>query len=213
MYVDRHDMKQIEALKKLVKPEWQFIDVGACQGALMHPMSQMMNCGWGFEANPRNIPYLEGIFKKIFNVKIINMGISNKNQVDEFYIGTTSHNASISESFSREVLDGKGMENKFSIPCVTLDSFFHDVRIDIIKMDIEGGEWIALEGATNILKNQDAIWLIEFHMDDEWHKREIFYDHGYDIFDRDTFEKLDRNSDRPYQAFIAREDKMKSLVS
>ena len=212
MYVDEHDLKQIEALKKLVKPEWQFVDVGVCQGALLHPMSQMMSCGWGFEANPRNMPYLEEIFKRSFNAKIINMGISNKNQVGEFYIGKSAHTASMSESFARELMGGKGMGNKFQVPCVTLDSFLSDIQIDIIKMDIEGGEWIALEGATNILKNQDALWLMEFHMDDEWHKREIFYDHGYDIFDRDTFEKLDRNIGRPYQAFVAREDNMKSLV-
>ena len=52
MYIDDNDRKQIEALKKIVQPDWTFADVGVCQGAMLLPMSRMMKFGWGFEAKP-----------------------------------------------------------------------------------------------------------------------------------------------------------------
>ena len=70
--------------------------------------------------------------------------------------------------------------------------------------------WISkvLAGAKNLLENRDIIWLIEFHVNEEWDNRKMLYDLGYEIYDRDTFEKLDRDIPRTYQAFVCREGRI-----
>jgi FkbM family methyltransferase len=49
-----------------------------------------------------------------------------------------------------------------TVNCATLDSFCsgHDLRrIDFIHMDVQGAEWLVLQGATRILPHVGAIWL------------------------------------------------------
>lgn len=71
-------------------------------------------------------------FKKVF---FLNFGVGNKYETVSFD-GYTA---------------GKG-EKKISI--IPMDDFFADKKVSIIKMDIEGMERDALEGATQVIKNQ-----------------------------------------------------------
>ncbi|MCZ2845442.1 MAG: FkbM family methyltransferase, partial [Candidatus Bathyarchaeota archaeon] len=54
--------------------------------------------------------------------------------------------------------DYHGVEGKAET--ITLASFFPNEKIDLVKMDVEGEEWKALEGAQPIIKNIDS-WMIE----------------------------------------------------
>jgi len=211
MYVDENDRKQITALSKIVKPEWKFLDIGVCQGALLLPMSKMMSYGWGFEAKPSNMNRLNEYFSNVSNVEIYNKAVSNINGKIKFYQGRDSHTGSLSEKFTESLLGNHALSNTIEVESVTLDSFLKDKTVDVIKVDVEGGEYLVFEGAKNTLQNRDIIWLIEFHISDEWNKRELLYDYGYDLYDRDTFEKLDRNIERQYQVFACKNDNLKQL--
>ena len=208
MYIDDNDKKQIEALSKIVQPEWTFCDIGVCQGAMLLPMSQMMKFGWGFEAKPSNMNYLNTIFDNIPNVEIFNQAVGDTNGIVSLYEGRDTHTASMNENFIQDLMGKNGLQRKFEVGSVRLDSFFEDKDVDVIKMDIEGAEWTALSGAKNLLENRDIIWLIEFHVNEEWDNRKMLYDLGYDIYDRDTFQKLDRDIPRVYQAFVCREGRL-----
>jgi len=212
MYVDENDRKQITALSKIVKPEWKFLDIGVCQGALLLPMSKMMSYGWGFEAKPSNMNLLHKYFSGVNNVEIHNKAVSDTNGKIKFYQGRDAHTGSLNEKFIENLLGSHALSNTIEVESITLDYFLHDKDVDIIKIDVEGGEYLVFEGAKNILENRDIIWLVEFHNSDDWEQRQFLYEHGYDFFDRDTFQKLDRKCHRPYQCFIAREEKIKSLT-
>jgi uncharacterized Rossmann fold enzyme len=72
-------------------------------------------------------------------------------------IRSRAGNASICISF-----DGK--ENALSVQCGTLDSMLAEYEVDVLKMDIEGAEVMALEGASSALKKMRKI-VVEIHGD------------------------------------------------
>jgi hypothetical protein len=90
-------------------------------------------------------------------------------------------------------------------PCVSLDEYFKDKKIDFIKIDVEGGEWDVLHGAKKLMKDKNIIFQVEFHEPDDWHQRQFIYDNGYEIYSLDL-EKYERDCSRPYQAFLIKEE-------
>ena len=52
---------------------------------------------------------------------------------------------------------------KIQVSSVSLDDFYQTTIPDFIKMDIEGAEGEALQGAVKLLKKRKTIWLIELH--------------------------------------------------
>lgn len=51
-----------------------------------------------------------------------------------------------------------------NVPCVTLDRLAHVHGIpDFVKIDTEGGELLALQGAARLLAERQTDWLVEFH--------------------------------------------------
>lgn len=52
---------------------------------------------------------------------------------------------------------------KGEVPVETLDSFFSNKKVDLIKIDVEGFEIKVLRGAQDILKRQSPFLFIEAH--------------------------------------------------
>jgi FkbM family methyltransferase len=50
----------------------------------------------------------------------------------------------------------------FNVDSVRLDDYFQGQRIDLMKMDIDGGETMALEGSSRVLSNDLGKLIIEF---------------------------------------------------
>ncbi len=51
----------------------------------------------------------------------------------------------------------------FDVPSVSLDSFFEDINIDVLKMDIEGAEALAFPGMKRLLEKGQTRIFIELH--------------------------------------------------
>jgi hypothetical protein len=79
----------------------------------------------------------------------------------------------------------RGRRNRpITVNASTLDDFVVDHRRpDLIKMDIEGAEVMALEGATKLRSGANAPkWLIEVHSSEiDRQVRKILSDHGYSL--------------------------------
>jgi FkbM family methyltransferase len=54
---------------------------------------------------------------------------------------------------------------EIKVPSVSLDDFCAGSAPDFVKMDIEGAEYDALQGAQQLLEQRRTTWLIELH---EW---------------------------------------------
>jgi hypothetical protein len=65
--------------------------------------------------------------------------------------------------------------------------------------------WDLFEGARKLLKERNIVWQVEFHLDQNWHKRCILTEYGYSIYDL-QLNKLSDDAARPYQAILLKEN-------
>lgn len=127
-----------------------------------------------------------------------NFALSIIDQVDELYLFEVDSlwiealEATFRPYKDKVHIVNKFVSNKDNENEVRLDTYFKDNKsIDLVKMDIEGAEVLALQGAKNILRNNDDIKLLvcTYHKEsDEEKVREILcnYDisssNGYMVF-------------------------------
>ncbi|BAQ66452.1 FkbM family methyltransferase [Geminocystis sp. NIES-3709] len=77
-------------------------------------------------------------------VEPINMAVADKQSIVNFQSGRNSQ-SSIQETYSSETI---------SVHCVSLDEYFQEPKVDIVKIDVEGYEEKVLEGCHQILSNK-----------------------------------------------------------
>lgn len=203
--MDNWQLKQRNVLDKLIKPEWHYADVGACRGEILSYFYDNLAFGHGFEPDLTNYNFLSKEFmtnqKDFFpKLKLNNCAVGKTDGSVKFYTAESHVGNILGHDMSY-----KPYQNYIEVPCVKLDTYFADVKVDIIKIDIEGAEWDLFEGSQNLLKTRDIVWQVEFHLDEDWHRREILFENGYNIYDLD-FKKLTKDSPRPYQAIIIKGD-------
>jgi len=97
---------------------------------------------------------------QINNIEAFNFAFSDTNKRSAFYLNKFSPTNSLLESsrnadkvWGEDLLD---TEERVYVDCRTIDSFCHDKNIqhiDILKLDVQGGELAVLKGAANMLKD------------------------------------------------------------
>jgi FkbM family methyltransferase len=70
--------------------------------------------------------------------------------------------------------------NSLEIECDTLDNILLNYRVDVIKMDVEGAEVLALKGATKTLEVIRKI-VVEIHGDKSENVNQILRNHGFKL--------------------------------
>ena len=138
------------------------IDVGASSGkiyrhwASLNPNTKIVAIDPLDEAYKKYISY-----DNIPNVEFIQTAITDTNTTTiEFLKADRSSRSGIKYSYPP---GQAGAYKEITVPCDTLDNIFKDEleNISLIKMDIEGGEYFAVRGAEQIIKNSRPIITIE----------------------------------------------------
>lgn len=136
-------------------------DLGAGIGEYTFLASQQAKMGKVIAIEPNMESFnllVENIkLNKIKNVIPLRMAISNKKCKVKIYQGSTSHIDSIFKKRSKHF---------YIVNSLTLDSIFkkmHLKKVDLIKIDIEGAEYLALIGAKHILKKFKPKIIMEIH--------------------------------------------------
>jgi len=147
----------------IVKPNDNIIEIGANIGYYALQWAKITNSGGGevyaIEPNPKTFKYLKKNIKinNYDNVHLINKGVSDKKDSLPFYASRAwnlSHFLDKSEKYQANGI----------IEADSLDNLFKNLRINLIRMDVEGYEYQVLMGAKNILKNNKNIKiLMEIH--------------------------------------------------
>jgi len=147
-------------MKLLTREGMVVVDLGANVGYFTMVAAKLVgNSGkvYAFEPEPSNFELLLRNIKLngYTNVVPINKAVSNREGPGELFI--SNHRTSESQIFKRE----NGSEI-VPIESTSLDIFFNDRdhHIDVIKMDIEGAEELALHGMSSVLKNNQHIKII-----------------------------------------------------
>jgi len=153
-----------------------FVDVGAFLGHYSLMLCNNFNQIFAFEPSPINLKLLRQniYYGKAKNITCVGMAVSDKDGT------STLHLSSKKFSGGHSLLDSRGLPQDIKVKTCTLATFFKDEpKIDLVKVDVEGAEWIVLKGAEPIL-NKIKSWVVELH--DLKRKKEIekwFISRGY----------------------------------
>ena len=117
------------------------------------------------------------------NISVLPAAISDKNSIAKLCIAERGRASNaLLEAKGRSQMGGVREINL--VPTFTLDTLLTSFdKPNFVKIDIEGAELLAIEGATNLIKNVRPIFYIEVGRE---HSREIFkcfIDNGYKTCD------------------------------
>jgi FkbM family methyltransferase len=190
IYLGLYDLEELAVVQKLFKGSGTFIDCGANLGVYsMFAANQIRrnDCVIGIEPNP-------SIFKRfVRNVEINRFesfvqtrqaAISSERGSAILEIPTYTHTMA---SLNHEAAANAGADiEKREVPLVTIDDLAKDRLIEGMKIDIEGHELPALEGASKTLQNDKPWMLLEYNPSlatgstlADWPVHQLLVDLGY----------------------------------
>lgn len=158
--VDKYDFQTTELIRKHLKKDANCVDVGANLGHILMEIVDAAPQGKHFAFEP--IPGLYESLKKRFskNTTVFNCALSSEK-------GSTTFNFYPDRpavSGFRERNNQIGQEPiLLNVEVEKLDDLIpEDLKIDLIKIDVEGAELGVLQGAKKILKKNKPLVLFEF---------------------------------------------------
>jgi FkbM family methyltransferase len=189
-----------DRIKKIEKPV--FLDVGGCLGAFTMALSNLVEDREGkiycFEAQRILANCISGsiALNGLKNTYCINKAVGNPNYNDDckHLIKVPKFNYKKQCNFGSIEFGDKQEERlqqkrqyeseRETVELVSLDSYVNEFgKVDIIKMDIEGMELQALNGAINIIKTFHPLVYVE-HMKGSKRDLQLFFKKaGYDHYD------------------------------
>lgn len=154
--------KEVKRAIKDIKGD-VFIDIGANLGFFSLTLKNRFKRIISVEPEPNNFLELEENSKNLSdNIECVNIAISNSNSKALLYLsGKVSHS----------LLEAKSGQNSIEVDTLTLETLmerFHIEGVDLVKVDVEGAEWLVLEGARNVI-SKIRNWVIELH---DWSKQD-----------------------------------------
>ena len=154
-WVGNYEADHASALPHLIKPGMIAYDVGANAGFYTLALARLVGeTGhvFAFEPVARSVYNLRRHLElnKLRNVTVVQTAISNGSSLLKFGDFRPSK------------------ENSYLVHSMSLDQFIAagNPYPSFIKMDIEGAERMALDGAVAILSKRDATWMLATHSHD-----------------------------------------------
>lgn len=168
-----HERRVLERLPRLMKGVRSFADVGASLGQFTKCANECLTDATitAIEADPLRYEelvkncsrwQLEGRNK----IECRHSAVLDASRMVDFHVSGTSVSGALTPSNISHLSTEQQAQVQWrnvTIAGCTLDSLYPDAPPDFVKMDIEGGELLALRGAIKILAARQTLWLIELH--------------------------------------------------
>ena len=169
LFLDKHETWLNAVLKEYYKGKGIFIDVGANIGQTLIKFKSLHSKGryLGFEPNPNCVSYLTHLIKlnNWDQVDLVSAGLGAENLILPMYFDDA--NPTSTQSGATFVKDYRKSTNKrvgLLLPCLKLDDFqikLLDDAVELIKIDVEGGELFVLEGLIEIIRAHKPAIVVE----------------------------------------------------
>lgn len=123
-----------------------------------------------FECLPTHLESLNEIAKERLNLEVINKACWNKKDTLTFFEGNTpGSGTAVPDAKGQRGQDLANTEGReIKVEADTLDCLWQlhadGCQIDFLKMDIEGAEYEALEGATGLLEKTNKVVIAAYHL-------------------------------------------------
>ena len=160
----RYEPKVIGRLKRIHGDT--FVDIGAYSGKYSLALRKNFRKIVAFEPNSSYVPIIKKATMSYDNILVEEMAVANiDGTVTLFPQNDDPANVNtILEEFEVDLAgnpEGKRIhrgKNGVQVRCVTFDTYFQEREIDLVKIDVEGAEFLVLEGmkkslATKRVKN------------------------------------------------------------
>jgi FkbM family methyltransferase len=158
-------------------------DVGACDGGTVKSYKELFPDAivHGFEPQPIPFGKMSSVAQSFKDVYANNLALSDRKGTTEFFITAGYASSSLLPgAVSNTFVDSHTLpQEKITVQLDTLDDFTaeHGIdRIDLLKMDVQGGELAALKGATRLLKENrigiiyTEIWFMGAYKDQPYYE-------------------------------------------
>lgn len=158
----------LKRFKEFVKEDSIVADIGANVGCFTFKINEHLKLKeiYSIEADKDTFETLKQRSSVDSNIKLINVAVSDHNGKTNIYEGTGT-------SETRNILGNESLQENFNlkhvkkseINCATLDFIFLEklkVQINACKIDVEGAEFMVLNGAKKLIENMDCLF-VEIH--------------------------------------------------
>lgn len=157
-----YEKETTDLFKKIITPGMRVVDVGAHVGFFTRLFSKLVGPSgmvYAIEADPENFDLLEKNTRRLKNAKIYHVAASDRAGTIDFY--HCEEKSGCHSALPNVPLNFK--TKKILVPGSDLDSLLgreNAGKIDVIKMDIEGGEVAALRGLKKTISQNPNIAII-----------------------------------------------------
>lgn len=153
-----------EKFKSNFRNDWVYCDVGSCNGVYTNFFKTLNPKKiYSFEANLNNF----NLINEVNDICVYeNIAVSDKDGIEKIYSSSSSPGEHMSNILGYDVGYNK-MQFSSDIKSIKLDTYFEDIKVDCIKIDVEGAELKVINGGINTIKNS-KFCIIECHFDEDW---------------------------------------------
>jgi FkbM family methyltransferase len=161
---------QLQAtIQELVLPGQIVYDIGANIGFMTLLFAQCVESTghvYAFEALPANLQRLRdniALNSVDDRVTIISAAVNDRSNSTKFYIGPSPGTGKLVKSAGRSTITYR---ESIEVEGISIDDFIYqsgNPAPDILKIDIEGGEVLALPGMSRMLHEKRPVVMIELH--------------------------------------------------
>jgi len=135
-----------------------FIDIGSYIGSHALPASEYYQTVYSFEGVPKSFELQS---KSIENNNIENVKIFNNIVYDKSGLNIEIKSSQTGTGTSSICRQLKHYDTSYNVETIKLDDVDFEEFIGLIKIDVEGSEWGVLSGATELIKNDHPVIILE----------------------------------------------------
>lgn len=168
----RREQATMQFIQQALRPGDTVVELGGHIGYLTMLFAETVGPAGRvavFEPGRNNLPYLRENVRGLPGVEIVEQAVSDQDGVATFFEEQlTGQNNSLLgdyERFSqnRQLAFSNEAYHRREVTTVRLDTFLEQraMRPDLVKIDIEGAEFLALQGAMKMVREQRPILMIE----------------------------------------------------
>lgn len=158
----RYDRQTRRVIERVCKPGSNCLDVGCHKGEIMDLFLQYAPQGthYGFEPIPGLFEGLQKKYADLKNCRLLDIALSDKKGTSSFNYVVS--NPSYSGLVKRNYDHPNEQDTLITVRTERLDDLLPaDFQVDLIKIDVEGGEILVLRGATETLRRCKPVVIFE----------------------------------------------------
>ena len=158
-----YGLDEIARINELISTQSNVLVVGAHIGSLVIPIAKNCNKVVAIEANPNNFNLLKTNLhlNKTENVSIHNIAASSKQETIKFQMNVVNSGGSKRLPKNNEYMYRYDNPEVIEVQAHSLDEYLDENNFDLVLIDIEGSEYFAMQGMTEILANCNTL-IVEF---------------------------------------------------